>query len=311
MHCMNNILPQIGRTPLVELGRISRAAGLETPIMAKAEMFNPGGSVKDRVAQAMVEDAEARGILHPGATIIEPTSGNTGIGLALVAAVKGYRLILTMPETMSLERRKLLAAYGAEVRLTPAAEGMAGAVAEALRLRAAVKGSVTLGQFDNPTNPLCHYMTTGREIIEQTGGRVDIFVACVGTGGTVSGTGRRLKEHNGAVRIVAVEPASSPLLSTGKAGPHKIQGIGANFIPKTYDAAVVDEIVTVSDDDAMRTARQLAATEGLFAGISSGAAVAAVVRIAMRQENRGKHIVTLLPDTGERYLSTELFGYNS
>ena len=294
----------------MELGRISRAAGLETPIMAKAEMLNPGGSVKDRVAQAMVEDAEARGILLPGATIIEPTSGNTGIGLALVSAVKGYHLILTMPETMSLERRKLLAAYGAEVRLTPASEGMAGAVAEAGRLRAAVKGSVTLGQFDNPANPLCHYMTTGREIIEQTGGRVDIFVACVGTGGTVSGTGRRLKEHNGAVRIVAVEPASSPLLSTGKAGPHKIQGIGANFIPKTYDAAVVDEIVTVTDDEAMRTARQLATAEGLLAGISSGAAVAAAVRIAMRQENRGKRIVTLLPDTGERYLSTELFDNN-
>ncbi len=294
----------------MELGRISRAAGLETPIMAKAEMLNPGGSVKDRVAQAMVEDAEARGILLPGATIIEPTSGNTGIGLALVSAVKGYHLILTMPETMSLERRKLLAAYGAEVRLTPAAEGMAGAVAEAGRLRAAVKGSVTLGQFDNPANPRCHYMTTGREIIEQTGGMVDIFVACVGTGGTVSGTGRRLKEHNGAVRIVAVEPASSPLLSTGKAGPHKIQGIGANFVPKTYDAAVVDEIVTVTDDEAMRTARQLAATEGLLAGISSGAAVAAAVKIAMRQENRGKRIVTLLPDTGERYLSTELFDNN-
>lgn len=294
----------------MELGRISRAAGLETPIMAKAEMLNPGGSVKDRVAQAMVEDAEARGILLPGATIIEPTSGNTGIGLALVSAVKGYHLILTMPETMSLERRKLLAAYGAEVRLTPAAEGMAGAVAEAGRLRAAVKGSVTLGQFDNPANPRCHYMTTGREIIEQTGGMVDIFVACVGTGGTVSGTGRRLKEHNGAVRIVAVEPASSPLLSTGKAGPHKIQGIGANFVPKTYDAAVVDEIVTVTDDEAMRTARQLAAAEGLLAGISSGAAVAAAVKIAMRQENRGKRIVTLLPDTGERYLSTELFDNN-
>lgn len=294
----------------MELGRISRAAGLETPIMAKAEMLNPGGSVKDRVAQAMVEDAEARGILLPGATIIEPTSGNTGIGLALVSAVKGYHLILTMPETMSLERRKLLAAYGAEVRLTPAAEGMAGAVAEAGRLRAAVKGSVTLGQFDNPANPRCHYMTTGREIIEQTGGMVDIFVACVGTGGTVSGTGRRLKEHNGAVRIVAVEPASSPLLSTGKAGPHKIQGIGANFVPKTYDAAVVDEIVTVTDDEAMRTARQLAATEGLLVGISSGAAVAAAVKIAMRQENRGKRIVTLLPDTGERYLSTELFDNN-
>ena len=303
-------MPQIGRTPLVELGRISRAAGLETPIMAKAEMLNPGGSVKDRVAQAMVEDTEARGILLPGATIIEPTSGNTGIGLALVSAVKGYHLILTMPETMSFERRKLLAAYGAEVRLTPAAEGMAGAVAEAGRLRAAVKGSVTLGQFDNPANPRCHYMTTGREIIEQTGGMVDIFVACVGTGGTVSGTGRRLKEHNGAVRIVAVEPASSPLLSTGKAGPHKIQGIGANFVPKTYDAAVVDEIVTVTDDEAMRTARQLAAAEGLLAGISSGAAVAAAVKIAMRQENRGKRIVTLLPDTGERYLSTELFDNN-
>lgn len=311
MNYTDNVLPQIGGTPLIELSRTSSLYGLETPITAKAEMLNPGGSVKDRVARAMIEDAEKRGVLSPGAAIIEPTSGNTGIGLALVSAVKGYRLILTMPETMSIERRKLLAAYGAEVRLTPAAEGMAGAVAEAERLRTSIKGAVTLGQFDNPANPLCHYMTTGREIIEQTGGMVDIFVACVGTGGTVSGTGRRLKEHSGATRVVAVEPASSPLLSTGKSGPHKIQGIGANFVPKTYDASVVDEIVTVTDDEAMQAARQLAVNEGLLAGISAGAAVAASIRIAMRPENKGRRIVTILPDTGERYLSTKLFDHNS
>lgn len=303
----NNILSFIGNTPLVELGRLSSHEGVSTPVMAKVEFFNPGGSVKDRVALALVNDAERRGLLTPGATIIEPTSGNTGIGLALVAAVKGYKLILTMPETMSIERRKLVAAYGAEVRLTPAAEGMGGAVKAAESLQRSLPGSVILGQFDNQANPQCHYDTTGREIWEQTGGNIDVFVACVGTGGTISGTGRRLKEYNHDIKIIAVEPASSPLLSAGHSGPHKIQGIGANFIPKTYDAGVVDEVVTVTDAEAMRTARLTASNEGLLVGISSGAALAATLAVAKRPEYSGKRIVTLLPDTGERYLSTELF----
>ena len=303
----NNILSFIGNTPLVELGRVSSHEGVSTPVMAKVEFFNPGGSVKDRVALALVNDAERRGLLTPGATIIEPTSGNTGIGLALVAAVKGYKLILTMPETMSIERRKLVAAYGAEVRLTPAAEGMGGAVKAAESLQRSIPGSVILGQFDNQANPQCHYDTTGREIWEQTGGNIDVFVACVGTGGTISGTGRRLKEYNHDIKIIAVEPASSPLLSAGHSGPHKIQGIGANFIPKTYDAGVVDEVVTVTDAEAMRTARLTASNEGLLVGISSGAALAAALAVAKRLEYSGKRIVTLLPDTGERYLSTELF----
>ena len=301
----NNILSFIGNTPLVELGRLSSHEGVSTPVMAKVEFFNPGGSVKDRVALALVNDAERRGLLTPGATIIEPTSGNTGIGLALVAAVKGYKLILTMPETMSIERRKLVAAYGAEVRLTPAAEGMGGAVKAAESLQRSIPGSVILGQFDNQANPQCHYDTTGREIWEQTGGNIDAFVACVGTGGTISGTG--LKEYNHDIKIIAVEPASSPLLSAGHSGPHKIQGIGANFIPKTYDAGVVDEVVTVTDAEAMRTARLTASNEGLLVGISSGAALAAALAVAKRPEYSGKRIVTLLPDTGERYLSTELF----
>lgn len=303
----NNILSFIGNTPLVELGRLSSHEGVSTPVMAKVEFFNPGGSVKDRVALALVNDAERRGLLTPGATIIEPTSGNTGIGLALVAAVKGYKLILTMPETMSIERRKLVAAYGAEVRLTPAAEGMGGAVKVAESLQRSIPGSVILGQFDNQANPQCHYDTTGREIWEQTGGNIDAFVACVGTGGTISGTGRRLKEYNHDIKIITVEPASSPLLSAGHSGPHKIQGIGANFIPKTYDAGVVDEVVTVTDAEAMRTARLTASNEGLLVGISSGAALAAALAVAKRPEYNGKRIVTLLPDTGERYLSTELF----
>lgn len=303
----NNILSFIGNTPLVELGRLSSHEGVSTPVMAKVEFFNPGGSVKDRVALALVNDAERRGLLTPGATIIEPTSGNTGIGLALVAAVKGYKLILTMPETMSIERRKLVAAYGAEVRLTPATEGMGGAVKAAESLQRSIPGSVILGQFDNQANPQCHYDTTGREIWEQTGGNIDAFVACVGTGGTISGTGRRLKEYNHDIKIIAVEPASSPLLSAGHSGPHKIQGIGANFIPKTYDAGVVDEVVTVTDAEAIRTARLTASNEGLLVGISSGAALAAALAVAKRPEYNGKRIVTLLPDTGERYLSTELF----
>ena len=297
----------IGRTPLLELAQFSARQGLATPVIAKVEFFNPGGSVKDRVALAMIEDAERRGLLKPGATIVEPTSGNTGAGLALVSAVKGYHLILTMPETMSIERRKLVAAYGADVRLTPGSEGMAGAIKAAEIIRDMTPGAVFLQQFENMANPECHYHTTGQEIWEDTDGTVDIFVAGAGTGGTVSGVGRALKEHNPQVRIVAVEPLSSPVLSGGKSGPHKIQGIGAGFVPATYDASVVDEVIAVSNDDALRTGRQLAAQEGLLVGISAGAAVWAAVQVASREENAGKRVVVLLPDTGERYLSTVLF----
>ena len=297
----------IGRTPLLELAQFSARQGLATPVIAKVEFFNPGGSVKDRVALAMIEDAERRGLLKPGATIVEPTSGNTGVGLALVSAVKGYHLILTMPETMSIERRKLVAAYGADVRLTPGSEGMAGAIKAAEIIRDMTPGAVILQQFENMANPECHYHTTGQEIWEDTDGTVDIFVAGAGTGGTVSGVGRALKEHNPQVRIVAVEPLSSPVLSGGKSGPHKIQGIGAGFVPATYDASVVDEVIAVSNDDALRTGRQLATQEGLLVGISAGAAVWAAVQVASREENAGKRVVVLLPDTGERYLSTVLF----
>lgn len=297
----------IGRTPLLELAQFSARQGLATPVIAKIEFFNPGGSVKDRVALAMIEDAERRGLLKPGATIVEPTSGNTGVGLALVSAVKGYHLILTMPETMSIERRKLVAAYGADVRLTPGSEGMAGAIKAAEIIRDMTPGAVILQQFENMANPECHYHTTGQEIWEDTDGTVGIFVAGAGTGGTVSGVGRALKEHNPQVRIVAVEPLSSPVLSGGKSGPHKIQGIGAGFVPATYDASVVDEVIAVSNDDALRTGRQLAAQEGLLVGISAGAAVWAAVQVASREENAGKRVVVLLPDTGERYLSTVLF----
>lgn len=301
----------IGSTPLLELGRLSASAGLQTPITAKIESFNPGGSVKDRIALAMVEDAERSGKLRPGATIVEPTSGNTGIGLALVAAVKGYRLILTMPETMSIERRKLVQAYGAEVRLTPGNEGMAGAIRATGQLRASIPGAVTLQQFENPANPRRHYETTAAEIWEQTEGKIDIFVAGAGTGGTVSGTGRRLKELNPAIHVAAVEPAASAVLGGGQAGPHRIQGIGAGFIPANYDAAVVDEVLGVTDNDAILTARKLACEEGLLVGISSGAAAFAAVEIASRPENAGKTVVTLLPDTGERYLSTVLYDSDS
>ena len=299
----------IGNTPLLELGTFSAARGLKTPIIAKVEYFNPGGSVKDRIALAMIEDAEARGVLKPGATIIEPTSGNTGVGLALVSAVKGYRLILTMPETMSVERRNLVKAYGAEVVLTPGADGMKGAIAKAEALRDATPGSVILQQFENPANHAKHYATTGQEIWRDTDGKVDIFVAGVGTGGTVSGIGKALKEKNPDVKIVAVEPLSSPVLNGGKSGAHKIQGIGAGFVPKTYDADVVDEVFDVDNDDAIRTGRQLAQEQGLLVGISSGAAAFAAAEIAKRPENAGKRIVVLLPDTGERYLSTILYAF--
>lgn len=300
----------IGNTPLLELDAFSQKRNLETPIIVKVEFFNPGGSVKDRVALAMIEDAERSGKLRPGATIIEPTSGNTGVGLALVSAVKGYKLILTMPETMSVERRNLVKAYGATVKLTPGKDGMAGAIRAAEELRDATPDAVILQQFENPANPQCHYETTGVEILNQTDGKVDIFVAGVGTGGTVSGIGKHLKENNPAVQIVAVEPASSPVLSGGKSGPHKIQGIGAGFVPKTYNPDVIDEVLQVENDDAIRTGRELAAEEGLLVGISSGAAVYAATQLAKRPENKGKRIVALLPDTGERYLSTVLYAFD-
>lgn len=307
MNIAQDVTALIGRTPLVLLSRFSAARSLQTPLVAKVEAFNPGGSAKDRVAQAMLDDAEARGLLGAGAVIIEPTSGNTGVGLALLAAVRGYRVILTMPESMSLERRRLLQAFGAEIVLTPAADGMAGAVARAEALHAALPGSLIAGQFENPANPAAHERTTGPEIWLDTDGTVDVFVACVGTGGTVSGAGRYLKAQNPAVRIVAVEPAASPLLSEGRAGAHGIQGIGANFVPETFDRAVVDEILTVTDEEAFETARALARLEGLLVGISSGAAAAAAASLAARPDMAGKRIVVLLPDTGERYLSTGLF----
>ncbi|MCR4995008.1 MAG: cysteine synthase A [Bacteroidales bacterium] len=297
----------IGNTPLLELNKYSAAHGLNTPIVAKVEFFNPGGSAKDRIALAMIEDAEAKGILKPGATIIEPTSGNTGVGLALVSAVKGYHLVLTMPETMSVERRNLVKAYGAEVRLTPGKDGMKGAIAAAEALRDATPGSVILQQFENPANPARHYATTGVEIWEQTEGQVDIFVAGVGTGGTISGVGKRLKEKNPAVEVIAVEPKTSAVLNGQPAGPHKLQGIGAGFIPRTYNASVVDEVFDVDNEVAFYAARELAAKEGLLVGISSGAAIYAATEIAHRPGNENKQIVVLLPDTGERYLSTELF----
>ena len=300
----------IGRTPLVELAKVSKQNGLDTPIIAKVEFFNPGGSVKDRIAFAMIEDAEKKGILKPGATIIEPTSGNTGVGLALVSAVKGYKLILTMPETMSVERRNLVKAYGAEVRLTPGQDGMPGAIRAAEELRDSIPNAVILEQFENPANPQRHYDTTGVEIWEDTDGQVDIFVAGVGTGGTISGIGKRLKEKNPNIRIIAVEPASSPVLNGGKSGPHKIQGIGAGFIPNTYNAQVIDEVFDVDNDDAIRTGRLLAQQEGLLVGISSGVAVFAAIQIAKRPENKGKKIVVLLPDTGERYLTTVLYAFD-
>ncbi len=303
----DSVLDLVGRTPLVRLGAISAIYSLKADLLAKVEYFNPAGSVKDRVALAMVQDAERRGIISPGATIIEPTSGNTGVGLALVAAVRGYRLILTMPETMSIERRKLLKARGAEIVLTPGAEGMAGAIAKANELHVSIPGSVILGQFSNPANPLAHKAGTALEILEDTGGAVDIFVAGVGTGGTITGVGRGLKSRKSSVWTVAVEPASSSVLSGGSAGAHKLQGIGAGFVPDNFDRSVVDEIIPVSNEEAFAAARELSAAEGLLVGITSGAALSAAIKVASREENAGKTIVVLLPDTGERYLSTELF----
>lgn len=299
----------VGNTPLLELTNYNGGKNLKARLLAKLESFNPAGSVKDRVALAMIEDAEARGILKPGATIVEPTSGNTGIGLAFVSAANGYKLILTMPDTMSMERRNLLKALGAELVLTPGADGMKGAIAKAEELQAAIPGAMILQQFENPANPAIHARTTGQEIWHDTGGKVDIFVAGVGTGGTISGVGKALKEHNPDIKIVAVEPADSPVLSGGKPGPHKIQGIGAGFIPGIYNPEVVDEVFQVTNDEAIRTGRELAAREGLLAGISSGAAVYAATQLALRPENEGKTIVTLLPDTGERYLSTLLYAF--
>lgn len=302
-----NLTELIGHTPLLEVEAIEKAMALEARVVVKIESLNPGGSVKDRAALYMIEDAERSGKLHKGALIIEPTSGNTGIGLAWIARAKGYQLILTMPDTMSLERRQLLEALGAKIVLTPGAEGMNGSIRKAEELAAQNPGSLIMGQFENPANPAAHEATTGVEIWEDTDGKVDIFVAGVGTGGTVSGTGRRLKCFNPAVKVVAVEPSESAVLSGGKAGAHKIQGIGAGFVPKNFDADVVDEVMTVSSAEAIGMARELAAREGLLAGVSSGAALAAAVKLARLEENRGKMIVALLPDTGDRYLSTGLF----
>lgn len=300
----SSITELVGRTPLVE---VSGFENQKARIVVKVEAFNPGGSVKDRIALAMIEDAEKKGVLKPGATIIEPTSGNTGVGLAWVGVAKGYKTILTMPETMSVERRNLLKAYGAKLELTPGAEGMKGAIARAEQLRATIPGAVILGQFVNPANPAIHEQTTGEEVWTDTDGKVDIFVAGVGTGGTVSGVGSALKKHNSAVKVVAVEPASSAVLTTGVPGKHKIQGIGAGFVPSTYNPAAVDEVMTVTDDDAFAGARKLARTKGLLVGISSGAAFSVALALARKDENAGKLIVALLPDTGERYLSTSLF----
>lgn len=306
-----NLTELIGHTPLMELAGYSSKYGLQQNLVVKLEAFNPGGSVKDRVALSMIEHAEACGTLKPGATIIEPTSGNTGVGLALVATIKGYRLILTMPETMSVERRNLLKALGAEIVLTDGLAGMAGSIAKAGELHEKIEGSVILQQFENPANPEVHERTTGEEIWTDTDGRVEVFVAGVGTGGTVCGVARALKKHNPNIYIVAVEPASSPVLEGGKAAPHRIQGIGANFIPSIYDASVVDEVIAVPDSEAIRGGRELASEEGLLAGISSGASVYAARLLAARPEFAGKMIVTLLPDTGERYLSTELFAFDT
>ena len=307
MKIASKITDLVGKTPLLELSSFSKGKGLLARVIAKLEYFNPAGSVKDRVALNMVEQAERDGLLSAGATIIEPTSGNTGVGLAMVCAVKGYNLILTMPETMSVERQKLLKAYGASIELTPGAEGMQGAIEKAVALRDSISGAVILQQFENVANPDAHYKTTAREIIEDTDGKIDVFVSAVGTGGTISGTAKALKEYNPNIYVVAVEPAESAVLSGGEKGAHKIQGIGAGFVPAIYDSSVVDEVVTVSGNDAMQTSRELAKVEGILVGISSGAAACVAARFAMREEFASKNIVCILPDTGERYFSTELF----
>ena len=307
---MKSAIELIGNTPLVELGQLEKDIDAKARVVAKIEAFNPGGSVKDRVALAMIEQAERDGLLHEGSVIVEPTSGNTGIGLALVSALKGYRLILTMPETMSIERRRLVAAYGAEVVLTPGSEGMKGAIAKAKLIQSELKDAVILGQFENKANPNKHYATTAEEIWKDTDGHVDVFVAGVGTGGTVSGVGKKLKEYNPNIKVIAVEPVASPMLSQGKAGAHKIQGIGAGFVPDNYNAAVVDEVITVSDDEAIATARLLASKEGLLVGVSSGAAAFVALQLAKRDDLKGKTIAVLLPDTGERYLSTVLYAHD-
>ncbi len=303
----NDLTELIGGTPLLDLKRIVAAKGAKAQIVAKVEYFNPGGSVKDRIALGMIEDAESKGLLREGSVIIEPTSGNTGVGLAWVARLKGYKAVLVMPDSMSLERRNLLKAAGAELVLTPGAKGMQGAIERANELKEAIEGAVIMGQFVNPANPATHERTTGEEIWNDTEGKVDFFVAGVGTGGTISGVGRTLKAHNGKVKIVAVEPASSPVLSGGVSGAHQIQGIGAGFVPQTFDPTVIDEIITVSNEDAILSARELSEHEGLIVGISSGAAVWGALQIALKPENEGKRIVVLLPDTGERYLSTGIF----
>ncbi len=307
----NNLTSLIGNTPLLEVHNIEKAESLKARVLVKLEFFNPGGSVKDRIALEMIEDAESKGVLAPGAVIIEPTSGNTGIGLAWVSSVKGYKLILTMPETMSVERQNLLKALGATIILTPGSEGMAGAINKANQLRDEIPGSIILQQFENPSNPQAHIHTTAEEIWRDTDGEIDIFVACVGTGGTLCGTSEGLKKHKASIQAIAVEPDSSPLLSGGVAGPHKIQGIGANFIPKNYNASLVDKIIRVTDDDAIRTSRLMAQKEGLLVGISSGASLYAAIQLAKQEENQGKTIVAILPDTGERYLSTELYAFDS
>lgn len=307
MKTYQKITDLIGNTPLLELTNLEKKFGLEDTLLAKLEYFNPAGSVKDRIAKAMVDDAEAKGLLKPGSVIIEPTSGNTGIGLASVAASRGYRLIITMPETMSVERRNLMKAYGAELVLTEGAKGMKGAIAKAEELAKDIPNSFIPSQFSNPANPAVHERTTGVEIWNDTDGKVDIFVAGVGTGGTISGTGAYLKSQNPNVKVVAVEPKSSPVLSKGTAGPHKIQGIGAGFVPDTLNTKIYDEIITVENEDAFETGRSIARNDGVLVGISSGAAVWAAIQLAKRPENKGKVIVALLPDTGERYLSTPMF----
>lgn len=307
MNIANTITDLIGNTPLFRLQNYEKASGAQAQILAKLECRNPAGSAKDRAAASMISEAEKKGALKPGATIVEPTSGNTGIALAAIGTAKGYKVILTMPETMSAERRQLLKAYGAKIVLTSGKDGMAGAVAESEKICRETPGAVILGQFDNPDNPLAHYRTTGPEIWRDTDGQADIFVAGIGTGGTVSGVGKYLKEQNPNVKIVGVEPLSSPLITQGKAGPHKIQGIGANFIPKNFDRSICDEVIAVADSDALQTGNRIAKTEGILVGISSGAAVWAAAQLSLRPENKGKMIVTFLPDGGERYMSTGMF----